>query len=375
MSIFNKEKVDFLKQPMFFGEDPNIARYDIQTYPIFEKLTKKQHSFFWTPEEVDVSKDIRDFKRLQDHEKFIFTENLSYQILLDSVQGRSPSIAFLPFISIPELEVCVQAWDFFETIHSRSYTHIIRNLYSDPSSFFDKIMCNDKIIQRAETVTRQYDDFIEYGNWYKLLGFGTHTVNGKNININSYDLKKLLYLTLASVYILEGIRFYVSFACSFAFAELDIMEGNAKIIELIARDEAQHLAITLNIIKNLKKSNDKEFIKVINDCEAMVYDMFDHAVLQEKAWAEHLFKDGSIIGLNAKLLGDYVEYRANRCMSNLELKKTYNQKNNPLTWTLPYLGNKKMQKQVAPQETEITSYLVGIIDNNVDINDFAGFDL
>lgn len=375
MSIFNKEKVDFLKQPMFFGEDPNLARYDVQTYPIFEKLTKKQHSFFWTPEEVDISKDIRDFKRLQDHEKFIFTENLSYQILLDSVQGRAPSIAFLPFISLPELEVCVQAWDFFETIHSRSYTYIIRNLYSNPSKFFDKIITNEKILERAQTVTERYDDFIDYGSWYKLLGFGDHVVNGKEININSRELKKKLYLTLASVYILEGIRFYVSFACSFAFAELDIMEGNAKIIELIARDEAQHLAITLNIIKNLKKSTDSEFKDVIQECESQVYKMFEQAVDQEKMWAEHLFKDGSIIGLNAKLLGDYVEYRANNCMANLELKKAYDQKNNPLSWTLPYLGNKKMKKQVAPQETEITSYLVGIIENDVNVDDFSGFEL
>ena len=366
MSIFNREKVNFLQQTMFFGEDPNIARYDVQTYPIFEKLTRKQISFFWVPEEIDITKDARDFKRLQEHERFIFTENLSYQILLDSVQGRSPSIAFLPFISVPELEVCVQTRDFFETIHSRSYTYIIRNLYNDPSEFFDKIMDNKKIIERAEAVTQQYDNFIEYGNMYKMLGFGKHIINGKTFNITSRELKKRLYQTLVSVYILEGIRFYVSFACSFAFAELDIMEGNAKIIELIARDEAQHLGVTQNIIKHLKKTEkDPEMLEVIEESASDVVRMFEQAVNQEKEWAEHLFKDGSIIGLNAQLLSDYVEFRANKCMTNMGLKKLYNQPSNPLTWTLPYLGNRELLRQPAPQETELSSYLVGVIDNDV----------
>ncbi|GAI74221.1 unnamed protein product, partial [marine sediment metagenome] len=239
--MFSKEKVDFTQEPMFFGAEPNIARYDVQHYPIFEKLTDQQLSFFWRPEEVDLSKDNRDFKRLEEHEKFIFLSNLKYQILLDSVQGRSPNIALLPYISIPELEVCVETWSFFETLHSRSYTHLIRNIMTNPAEVFDVILDDEKILDRADTVTSYYNDFIEYARWYEMLGEGYHTVNRKGFDLTKEELLTKLYLLLISIYILEGIRFYVSFACSFAFAELDKMEGNAKIISLIARDEALHL--------------------------------------------------------------------------------------------------------------------------------------
>lgn len=375
MSVFSQQKVDFLKEPMFFGEAPNVARYDQQKYAIFEKLTDTQLSFFWRPEEIDVSKDARDFRKLADHEKFIFLSNLKYQILLDSVQGRSPNIAFLPYISIPELEVCVETWSFFETIHSRSYTYIIKNIVSDPSVIFDSILDDEKIIARATAVTQYYDDFIQYANWYNMLGVGTHTVNDKKIKITTKELKRKLYLALISVFILEGIRFYVSFACSFAFAELDKMEGNAKIISFIARDEAQHFAISTNIIRNYQnnKEGDKEMLEVMAECEEQVYQMFDDAVQQEKEWAAYLFKDGSIIGLNERLLCDYVEYMANKRMRSIGLKQRYDQPSNPLSWTQYWLSSK--EKQVAPQETEIESYLVGAVDNDVQEDAFDDFQL
>lgn len=375
MSVFSKKKVDFTQQPMFFGAEPNIARYDVQRYEIFEKLTEQQMSFYWRPVEVDLTKDVRDFKRLTEHEKFIFLSNLKYQILLDSVQGRSPNIAFLPFISIPELEVCLETWSFFETIHSRSYTHIIRNIMSNPAEVFDVILDDKKILERAASVTEQYDDFIDYGMKYRLLGEGSHTINRKRVEISMRELKKKMYLTLISVYILEGIRFYASFACSFAFAELDKMEGNAKIISLIARDEQLHLTITTNIIRNYSsgKENDKEMVSVMKECEEEVYQMFDDAVEQEKDWAKYLFKDGSIIGLNDQLLCSYIEFIANKRMRTLGLKGPYNQPQNPLSWTQYWLSSK--EKQVAPQETEIESYLVGAIENDVDEDTFNDFEL
>jgi ribonucleoside-diphosphate reductase beta chain len=373
-TVFSHKKTDFTKEAMFFGAEPNIARYDVQKYAVFEKLTDTQHSLFWRPQEVDLTKDARDFKRLESHEKFIFLANLKYQILLDSVQGRSPTIALLPYVSIPELEVCIQAWAFFETIHSRAYTHIIRNIVTDPSEIFDVILDDEKILARATAVTKYYDDFIEYAKWYDLLGFGTHQINGEEIEITEYDLMKKLYLCLISVYILEGLRFYVSFACSFAFAELDKMEGNAKEISLIARDEGQHFSITTNIIRAyVQKEGNEVMLQVMKDCEAEVYEMFDNAVQQEKEWAEYLFKDGSMIGLNAKLLGNYVEWMANKRMRALGFKGPYDQPSNPLSWTQSWLSSR--EKQVAPQETEIESYLIGAIENDVKDDTFSDFAL
>ena len=370
MSIFTQEKTDFTTQPMFFGAEPNIARYDVQHYAIFEKLTNTQLGFFWRPEEIDLTKDSRDFKALNEVEKSIFINNLKYQTLLDSVQGRAMSIALMPYISIPELEVCVVAWGFFETIHSRSYTHIIRNLFANPGEVFDVILDDPMILERAKSVTQQYDDFIQYANMYKLWGYGLHFINGADVYIDEYELKKRLYLMLIAINILEGVRFYVSFACSFAFAELDKMEANAKTIALIARDENIHLAVTQNIIKLLPKDDDL-FGRIILDCEDLVYKMYDDAVSQEKRWAEYLFKDGSMIGLNAELLSQYVEYIANKRMRSLGLKAVYPQVGNPLSWTNKYLSSK--EKQEAPQETENPSYLVGSIDTVIDDNAFSSF--
>lgn len=373
MSVFSQVKTDFTTQPMFFGADPNIARYDVQHYAIFEKLTDQQQGFFWRPTEIDLTKDKRDFVLLTEAERSIFINNLKYQTLLDSVQGRAISIALLPYISIPELEVCAVAWGFFETIHSRSYTHIIRNLFANPGEVFDVILDDPMILERAAAVTARYDDFIQYANMYKLFGCGTHNINDNSIvEISLYELKKRLYLLLVDINILEGVRFYVSFACSFAFAELDKMEANAKTIALIARDENLHLAITQNIIKLLPK-DDESYEQIIIDCEKTVYDMYDDAVNQEKDWAQYLFKDGSMIGLNAELLSNYVEYIANKRMKSLGLKSRYTQTSNPLSWITKYLSSK--EQQMAPQETENSSYLVGSVDNKISDDAFIGFEL
>ena len=362
---FNIKKVDWLKQPMFFGEEPNTQRFDQQKYPVFEKLNQQQLGFFWRPEEVSLQKDRNDYLTLGEEHKHIFTSNLKYQTLLDSVQGRGPCLAFLPFCSLPELESLLVAWDFVETIHSRSYTYIMKNIYSDPTEVLDTIITTKEIMKRAVTVTESYDKFIEYAHKYTLLNKGDRK-----------ELKKLLYLTLINVNILEGIRFYVSFACSFAFGELKLMEGSAKIISLIARDENLHLAISQNIINNYRlKENDREMLQVIKETEQEVYDMYNVAVEQEKDWTKYLFREGSMIGLNDKLLDDYVEFMANKRMRAIGLKPRYDQPltNNPLPWTTHWLNSRSLQN--APQETEIESYVVGGIKQDVKKDSFKGFKL
>jgi len=362
---FNIKKVDWLKQPMFFGEEPNTQRFDQQKYPVFEKLNQQQLGFFWRPEEVSLQKDRNDYLTLGEEHKHIFTSNLKYQTLLDSVQGRGPCLAFLPFCSLPELESLLVAWDFVETIHSRSYTYIMKNVYSDPTEVLDTIITTKEIMKRAVTVTESYDKFIEYAHKYTLLNKGDRK-----------QLKKLLYLTLINVNILEGIRFYVSFACSFAFGELKLMEGSAKIISLIARDENLHLAISQNIINNYRlKENDREMLQVIKETEQEVYDMYNVAVEQEKDWTKYLFREGSMIGLNDKLLDDYVEFMANKRMRAIGLKPQYDQPltNNPLPWTTHWLNSRSLQN--APQETEIESYVVGGIKQDVKKDSFKGFKL
>ena len=373
-TTFSHSTHDATKEPMFFGRSVNVARYDKQKYPIFEKLIEKQLSFFWRPEEVDLSTDRKDFMNMPEHEKHIFLSNLKYQTLLDSVQGRSPNIAFLPVVSLPELETWFETWAFSETIHSRSYTHIIRNIITEPSEVFDEIVTNPEIIRRADSVTRLYDEFINLCNVHGIHGEGLHTINGKVFDTSLRNLKKKLYLTMVSINVLEAIRFYVSFACSFAFAERAIMEGNAKIIKLIARDEALHLTGTQHMVNIMASgADDPVFKEIAKECEPEVYEIFKEAAQQEKDWAQYLFSEGSMIGLNAKILSDYVEYITNVRMKALNLEEIFPPCQNPLPWMNAWLVSDNVQ--VAPQEAEISSYLVGQIDNEVGDDDFDGFDL
>ena len=373
-TTFSQNKNDQLLEPMFFGQPVNVARYDQQKHEIFEKLIEKQLSFFWRPEEVDVSRDRIDYQALPEHEKHIFISNLKYQTLLDSIQGRSPNVALLPLISIPELETWVETWSFSETIHSRSYTHIIRNIVNDPAVVFDDIVTNEEILKRAKDISGYYDDLIEMTGYWHLLGEGTHTVNGKTVNVNLRTLKKQLYLCLMSVNALEAIRFYVSFACSFAFAERELMEGNAKIIKLIARDEALHLTGTQHIL-NLMRSgqDDPEMAEIAVECEQQCYDLFVLAAQQEKEWAEYLFRDGSMIGLNKDILCQYVEYITNIRMQAVGLGLPFQTRSNQIPWINAWLVSDNVQ--VAPQEVEVSSYLVGQIDSEVNADDLSDFEL
>ena len=376
MTVFNTDKVDTTKGQMFFGPPLGVQRYDKFKYPIFDKLTKNQLGFFWRPEEVSLQNDRSDYQKLNATQKHIFTSNLKYQILLDSVQGRAPGMAFAPYCSLPELEGCMNIWQTMEMIHSRSYTHIIKNVYPDPSEVFDTILDDDKILQRAQSVTRAYDDFIndahryDTSNWWRPDWQGSPTVE-----YEKNSLKRKLYRAVANVYILEGIRFYVSFACSFAFGELKLLEGSAKIIGLIARDESQHMTVSQNILNKWKQGDDPEMVTIAQEEEQNVYNMFKESVEEEKSWAEYLFKDGSIIGLNDKLLQKYVEWTANRRLKSIGLNAIFDApiSNNPLPWTAHWLSSKGMQ--VAPQETEVESYLIGSIKQDVKKDTFAGFQL
>ena len=376
MTVFNTEETDIKKQPMFFGKPLGIQRYDSYKYPAFENLTKQQLGYFWRPEEVSLQKDRGDYQTLNEVQKHIYTSNLKYQTMLDSVQGRAPGMAFAPYCSLPELEACMKVWEFMEMIHSRSYTYIMKNVYSDPSQVFDTILRDDRILERAKSVTEAYDDFIndahEYGSgnqWrpdFKDSPSAEYTIK---------ELKRKLYRAVANVNILEGIRFYVSFACSFAFGELKLMEGSAKIISLIARDENQHLVITQNILNNWRKGDDPEMKKIMKEEEAWTYKQFDLCVNEEKHWADYLFKDGSMIGLNDKLLQQYVEWIANRRLKSIGLSPVYDipAAHNPLPWTQHWISSKGLQ--VAPQETEVESYVVGGIKQDVETDTFSGFKL
>ena len=376
VTVFNKEKNNTNQSPMFFGPPLGVQRYDGAKYPVFDKLTNQQLGYFWRPEEVSLQKDRSDFGTLNDTQKHIFTSNLRYQILLDSVQGRGPGLAFIPYCSIPELESAMIAWEFFEMIHSKSYTHIIKNVYPDPSVVFDTILDDEKILARARSVTEAYDDFINAAQQYGSGNMWEHNLDGVPLgHYELVELKRKLYRAVVNVNFLEGIRFYVSFACSFAFGELKLMEGSAKIISLISRDEAQHLVLTQQILGKWAQGDDPVMLQIIKEEKDRVTEMFVNAVNEEKAWAEYLFKDGSMIGLNAKLLGQYVEWIANRRMKAIGIDPIYDipLRNNPLPWTEHWLNSRGQQN--APQETEIESYVVGGIKQDVTSDTFKGFEL
>jgi ribonucleoside-diphosphate reductase beta chain len=376
MTVFNTQEVDTKKQPMFFGKPLGIQRYDSYKYPTFDRLTTQQLGYFWRPEEVSLQKDRGDFQSLRPEQKHIFTSNLKYQTMLDSVQGRAPGMAFIPYCSLPELEACMEVWSFMEMIHSRSYTYIVKNVYSDPAEVFDTILRDEKILERAASVTESYDNFIKHAQEWGAGCMWTESGRGSPSSAWCLkDLKKQLYRAVMNVNILEGIRFYVSFACSFAFGELKLMEGSAKIISLIARDENQHLVLTQTILNNWKKGDDPDMIEIMKEDEEWTYEAFRKCVDEEKRWAEYLFKDGSMIGLNDKLLQQYVEWIANRRMKSIGLKPIYDipARNNPLPWTEHWISSKGLQ--VAPQETEVESYVVGGIKQDVTEETFSGFKL
>lgn len=373
-TTFNQTPNNALLEPMFLGNSVNVARYDQQRFVAFEKLIEKQLSFFWRPEEIDVSKDRADWQSLTASEKHIFISNLKYQTLLDSMAARSVNAVLLPLVSLPEVETWVETWAFSETIHSRSYTHILRNLFTDPSEVFDDIMVNPAILKRASSIAKYFDAVIITTQLLQSQGEGSYEVDGKTIEVSERKLKERLFLAICSVNALEAIRFYVSFACSFAFAERELLEGNAKIIKLIARDEALHLTGTQHILNNwMSGKDDPEMQEIATELRDEGKQIFMDVVDQEKEWAQYLFKDGSMIGLNAQILNQYIEYISNQRLTAIGFEAPFDIKSNPLPWMNAYLVSDNVQ--VAPQETEISSYLVGQVDSSVSSDDFDDFDL
>ncbi|MGB0936833.1 MAG: class Ia ribonucleoside-diphosphate reductase subunit beta [Colwellia sp.] len=373
-TTFNQTPNNALAEPMFLGNSVNVSRYDQQKYMAFEKLIEKQLSFFWRPEEIDVSKDRADWQSLTASEKHIFISNLKYQTLLDSMAARSVNAVLLPLVSLPELETWVETWAFSETIHSRSYTHILRNLFTEPGEVFDDIIVNPAILNRASSIAKYFDSVILTTQLLQSQGEGTYEVEGEQIEVSKRKLKERLYLAICSVNALEAIRFYVSFACSFAFAERELLEGNAKIIKLIARDEALHLTGTQHILNNwLSGNDDPEMKEICDELKQEGLQIFLDVVDQEKEWAQYLFKDGSMIGLNAEIINQYIEYISNQRLAAIGFEAPFSIKSNPLPWMNAYLVSDNVQ--VAPQETEISSYLVGQVDSSVDADDFDDFDL
>ena len=332
--------VDFTKQPLFFGEGLNIQRYDNFKYKKFYQSFLNQIGFFWRPEEVHLGgKEKNDFNSLSEHERFIFTSNLKYQILLDSVTARGMKY-IMENLSNPELEASMTWWGAFEQLHSYSYTYILKNVYPNPSDIFDHILDDEQIVKRATSVTKYYDDMIN--------GLSTDSLKEK---------KKKLYLSLVSINILEGVRFYVSFACSYCFAQNKKMEGNAKIISLINRDENLHLGMSQAILKILRIDESEGFVKIAEECEEMVYQMYRDAAAEEEDWARYLFdrKDGTgMLGLNAEILTRYMKWMTNRRLRGIGLKHVFDGTSNPIPWMSNWTESKDVQ--VAPQEAEIEAY-------------------
>lgn len=349
-NTFKKSK----KPSLFFGDGLSIARFDEHNFEIFEKLTKRQLGYFWKPDEIDVSKDIKDFRALNEAEQHIFTSNIKRQVMLDSIQGRSPALALLPVCSSTELENWILTWSFMETIHSRSYSYIIQNVYSDPSEVLNDVSSNIYIQECAKDISYYYDKFID-------TGFS------RSLEEKKADLVLLLYAIAA----LEGVRFYVSFACSWAFTEQKkAMEGNAKLIKLIARDENLHLGAVQHIIKILQA--DPAYKKAFLDTRRVGIDIFESVACQEKDWADYLFRHGAMIGLNADMLKSYVDWLVSKRLLSLGLPSSY-VGTNPLPWTTKWISGKEVQS--APQETTLVNYIAGDIKQDVDEKTFSGFSL
>ncbi|EMS9118385.1 ribonucleotide-diphosphate reductase subunit beta [Escherichia coli] len=380
-TVFNTQQVDVLNEPMFFGSGLGLARYDIQRHKVFEELIEKQLSFFWRPEEVNLMLDSAQFNKLPQFQQDIFTNNLKYQSLLDSIQGRAPSAVLMALISDPSLDTWVATWTFSETIHSRSYTHIMRNLYTDPSKVFDEIVLDEAIMKRAESIGKYYDDvLVKTRHWENAKENYEYSLGSCQQNdIEMYEeimfnakreLMKSLYLCLHVINALEAIRFYVSFACTFNFHKnMEIMEGNAKIMKFIARDEQLHLKGTQYIIRQLQSGTDgDEWVQIAKECEQEAVDIFMEVNSQEKEWAAHLFKDGTCPGINTQSMCAFVDYltvsRMKQC--GLPCPITDAPTKHPYPWIREYLNSDLVQ--AAPQEVEISSYLVAQIDNDVDQN-------
>lgn len=360
-TVFNRQQVSHMEEPLFFGSELNVARTETVRHRVLDDLTNKQLGFFWRPTEVDMTKDIIDYAQLEEHEKHMFLANLKYQSLLDSIQGRAPVMAFLPICSDPANERWIETWSFSETIHSESYTHILRTvLPTEMTEVFDSIIDTPEIMKRAESIGKYYDRLLRMNT---LRAYKEQDLDA-NIYYDEREHKKALYLCMHVVNALEAIRFYVSFAVTFSFGERALMEGVAKTMSLIARDEAVHLKYTQWLLTQLQKA----WPDIAAECEEEAVEIFMMARNEEREWATYLTKLGSVIGLNESILFKYIDYLTVQRMRavNLPCPITDAPTKTPLPWMRNWLNSEA--KQVAPQETEITSYITGGLDITGDMD-------
>jgi ribonucleoside-diphosphate reductase beta chain len=352
-------KTDYLNRKMFL--DPagpvTVQRFEEVKYKKIADFETTARGFFWVPEEISLSKDANDFKDASEAVKHIFTSNLLRQTALDSLQGRAPSQVFTPVCSLPELEALIYNWTFFETnIHSRSYSHIIRNIYNVPKDIFNTIHDTKEIVDMASSV----------GNYYDAL----HVINcRKEIGeaVKEKEHIKAIYMALHASYALEAFRFMVSFATSLAMVENKIFIGNGNIISLILQDELLHKGWTAYLINQVVKE-DTRFAEVKAECEQEVYNLYMDVIREEKEWATYLFKLGPVIGLNANILRDFVDYTAVGALKEIGIK--YNSpapKSTPIPWFNKHTDTSK--KQTALQESESTNYVIGVMSELLDYDD------
>lgn len=347
---------DYLKRRMFL--DPagpvTVQRFEEYRYPKLARFEELQRGFFWVPEEISLTKDKMDHKEASDAVKHIFTSNLLRQTALDSIQGRAPTQIFLPVVSIPELEALVITWGFFETsIHSKSYSHIIRNVYGVPKEEFNKIHDTAEIVSMASNIGKYYDDLYLI-NCRKELGH----------KIDEYEHKRAIWMALHASYALEALRFMVSFATSLAMVENKIYIGNGNIISLILQDEILHAEWTAWIINNVVKE-DADYVKLSQECESKVYKLYEEVIEEEKAWADYLFKKGVVIGLNADILRDFIDWTAHIKLKEVGIKyQAEHPKSSPIPWFNKYVNIHK--RQTALQENESTSYIIGAMGDSID---------
>ena len=352
-----KTKTDYLSRKMFL--DPagpvTVQRFEEVKYNKLVKYEQEARGFFWVPEEISLTKDAQDFKDASDTVKHIFTSNLLRQTALDSLQGRGPSQIFTPVVSIPELEALVYNWTFFETnIHSRSYSHIIRNIYNVPKDVFNTIHDTQEIVDMASSVGNYYDELHRI-NCRKELGFDAVT-DDSHI--------RAIWLALNASYALEAFRFMVSFATSLAMVENKIFIGNGNIIQLILQDEMLHKEWTAWLINQVVKE-DSRFAAVKQECEAEVYQMYLDVIREEKAWADYLFQKGPVIGLNANILKDFVDFTAFNALKEIGIKYTEDHpRSTPIPWFTKHVDTSK--KQTALQENESTNYVIGVMSDSID---------
>lgn len=348
---------NYLKRTMFL--DPagpvTVQRFEEVKYPKIQKFEDTARGFFWVPEEISLTKDKIDHRDATEAIKHIFTSNLLRQTALDSIQGRAPSQVFSPVISIPELESLVSNWSFFETnIHSKSYSHIIRNIYSVPKEEFNRIHDTKEIVDMASSVGRYYD---------RLHQFNCIKETGAPVNEDVHIMA--IYLALHASYALEAFRFMVSFATSLAMVENKIYIGNGNIISLILQDELLHAEWTAWLINQVVKE-DPRFTTAATECQVEVQQMYQSVIDEEKAWADYLFKKGPVIGLNSDILKDFVDWTAYNRLKDIGIRYWgTHPKNTPIPWFNKHLNIHK--KQAALQETESTNYVIGIMSNTVDV--------